>query len=144
MNATNKRISLIRPLLLGALLLLALPGWAQQPARPDTSRQQDVEVDHADVLEYIQRGDTVIQKLNGNVELRQDSVYMYCDTATIKNRTRVFANGQVIIQQGDSLNVFSDSAVYNGDTRIAELYGEVILEKGDQRLFTDRLTYNLG
>jgi lipopolysaccharide export system protein LptA len=144
MNPTNKRISLIRPLLLGALLLLALPGWAQQPAQPDTSRQQDVEVDHADVLEYIQRGDTVIQKLNGNVELRQDSVYMYCDTAVIKNRTRVFANGQVIIQQGDSLNVFSDSAVYNGDTRIAELYGEVILEKGDQRLFTDRLTYNLA
>jgi lipopolysaccharide export system protein LptA len=144
MKPLNKGISLPRQLILAALLLFSLPAWAQQPARPDSSRQQEVRVDHADVLEYIQQRDTVIQKLNGNVELRQDSVYMYCDTAVIKNRTRVFANGQVVIQQGDSLNVFSDSAVYSGESRIAELYGEVILEKGEQRLFTDRLTYNMN
>jgi len=137
------------PLIVGwltsCLLLLSQPLWAQQPPQRDTSQQkQEVEVDHADVLEYIQQKDSLVQKLNGNVELRQDSVYMYCDTAIIKNRTEVFANGNVIIQQGDSLNVFADSAVYDGSTRIAELYGEVILEKADQRLFTDRLTYDLS
>jgi lipopolysaccharide export system protein LptA len=139
-------MTIIKPLLAVLLLCFSQSLLAQQPSssKPDTSRQKEVEVDHADVLEYIQQGDTVLQKLNGNVELRQDSVYMYCDTAIIKNRTRVFANGQVIIQQGDSLNVFADSAVYDGGTRIAELYGEVILEKGEQRLFTDRLTYDLN
>ena len=133
--------------LIALLLLLAATVLAQRPANaaaPQDTARQEVEVDHADLFEYIQVGDTVIQKLNGNVELRQDSVYMYCDTARIENQTRVYANGDVIIQQGDSLNVFSDSAVYDGATRIAELYGDVILEKGDQRLFTDRLTYDLN
>lgn len=143
----EEAMPLLNPKIYGIalLLLVAAPVFGQQPAAPaqDTAKQE-VEVDHADLFEYIQSGDTVIQKLNGNVELRQDSVYMYCDTARIENQTRVYANGDVIIQQGDSLNVFSDSAVYDGATRIAELYGDVILEKGDQRLFTDRLTYDLN
>lgn len=135
---------------LRALLLLllavgaAVPAFAQQGAPRDTSRQKEIDVDHADLFEYIQERDTVIQKLKGNVELRQDSVYMYCDTAIIKNKTHVFANGSVIIQQGDSLSVFSDSAVYDGLSRIADLYGEVIMVNGEQRLYTDRLTYNLA
>ncbi|MCB0553768.1 MAG: hypothetical protein KDD02_09480, partial [Phaeodactylibacter sp.] len=109
----------------------------------DTVKHQEVKVDHADVFEYIQRRDSVIQKLNGNVELRQDSVFMYCDTAVIKNSTYVIAVGKVIIQQGDSLSVFSDTATYDGVARLAELYGEVVLVNGKQQLFTDRLTYNL-
>lgn len=119
------------------------PLHAQQPT-PDTSRQKEVLVDHADVFEFIQKRDTVIQKLNGNVELRQDSVYMYCDTAIIENEIRVFARGQVLIQQGDSLSVFSDTAEYDGASRIAELYGDVVMVNGEQRLFTDRLTYDLN
>lgn len=135
---------------LRALLLLllavgaAVPAFAQQGAPRDTSRQKEIDVDHADLFEYIQERDTVIQKLKGNVELRQDSIYMYCDTAIIKNKTNVFANGSVIIQQGDSLSVFSDSAVYDGLSRIADLFGEVIMVNGEQRLYTDRLTYNLA
>ncbi len=115
---------------------------AKAPAQ-DTAKQEEVQVDHADVFEYIQRRDSVIQKLNGHVELRQDSVFMYCDTALIINNTYVVAEGQVIIQQGDSLSVFSDTATYDGVARLAELYGGVVLVNGKQRLFTDRLTYNL-
>ena len=110
----------------------------------DSLKKSNVDVDHADVFEYIQQGDTVLQKLNGNVELRQDSIFMYCDTAVIKNKTQVTANGQVIIQQGDSTSVFADSAMYDGTLRIAELYGDVVLVNGRQQLFTDRLTYDLN
>ncbi|MBV6652433.1 MAG: hypothetical protein KI786_01670, partial [Mameliella sp.] len=149
MHLINQSMLLFNPRIywIALLSLLWSPVWGQEQvdtSTPQDTAKQEVEVDHADLFEYIQSGDTVIQKLNGNVELRQDSVYMYCDTARIENQTRVYANGQVIIQQGDSLNVFSDSAVYDGATRIAELYGDVILEKGDQRLFTDRLTYDLN
>ncbi|MCB0570032.1 MAG: hypothetical protein KDC66_09730 [Phaeodactylibacter sp.] len=116
---------------------------AQAPTAQDTSKQGEVQVDHADVFEYIQRKDSVVQKLNGHVELRQDSVFMYCDTAVIINNTYVIATGQVLIQQGDSLSVFSDTATYDGLARLAELYGEVVLVNGKQQLFTDRLTYDL-
>jgi lipopolysaccharide export system protein LptA len=126
----------------------ARPGQAARPAQPepaqDTLKRKEVLVDHADLFEYIQRRDSVLQKLNGNVALRQDSIYMYCDTATIRNRTYVEAIGRVIIQQGDSLNVYADMATYDGIARLAELFGEVVLVNGEQQLFTDRLTYDLN
>ena len=141
---------------LAFLLLLLLPGGVLSaqvgskpklrpaPTQQDTLKKNKVDVDHADVFEYIQRKDTVFQKLNGNVELRQDSIYMYCDTAVIRNNTHVTANGKVLIQQGDSTSVFADSAMYDGVLKIAELYGDVILVNGRQKLFTDRLTYDLA
>ncbi len=134
------------------LLMAGLSAFAQAPLRPkpkaaspqDTVKRSNVDVDHADVFEYIQKKDTVIQKLEGNVELRQDSIYMYCDTAVIRNRIHVVANGHVIIQQNDTVSVFADSARYDGLLRVAELYGEVVLVNGEQKLFTDRLTYDLN
>jgi lipopolysaccharide export system protein LptA len=129
-------------------MVLCLSMWftvslSGQNVSPDTSKQKEILVDYADLFEYIQKGDTVLQKLNGNVELRQDSIYMYCDTAIIQNETQVFAQGDVIIQQGDSLSVFADSATYDGNLKLADLFGDVILVNGDQQLFTDRLTYDL-
>ena len=107
-------------------------------------KQEEVQVDHTDLFTYTQSNGETIQKLIGHVELSQDSVYMYCDSATIQNRNDVTAMGQVIIQQGDSVNVFSDSLIYDGDTRIADLYGDVVLENGEQKLFTDILNYDLN
>ena len=130
-------------------LIMALPFWvnAQTEAEQSQSKQdtvQQIDIDHADLFEYIQKGDTVLQKLDGNVELSQDSVYMYCDTAIIENRIDVVANGNVLIQQGDSVSVFSDTLDYDGTLRIAELFGNVILVNGEQQLFTDRLSYDLN
>lgn len=136
-----------------ALLLLATAGnaFAQRPqtpvfqpkqVEPDTGKAP-VDVDHADVLELTQRAGSTFQKLIGNVELHQDSIYMYCDSALIEDDIRVLAQGNVIIQQGDSLSVFSDSLNYDGVERIADLYGDVILVTTEQKLFTNHLTYNL-
>ncbi len=114
------------------------------PSDTTSSKKEEVQVDHADLFTFTQSNGNTIQKLIGHVELSQDSVYMYCDSATIKNRNDVTATSRVIIQQGDSLSVFSDSLVYDGTIRVADLYGEVILVNGEQRLFTDTLNYNLN
>ncbi|MCB9049324.1 MAG: hypothetical protein H6556_07810 [Lewinellaceae bacterium] len=151
MKQLQRHILLFGAFLMAAVAISAQPAGQRpsprlaptSPTVQDTLKKNKVDVDHADVFEYIQRKDTVFQKLNGNVELRQDSVYMYCDTAVIKNNTHVTANGKVIIQQGDSTSVFADSAMYDGILRIAELYGDVVLVNGEQKLFTDRLTYDL-
>lgn len=127
------------------LILLSVSGFSQQ--QQDKSKQdtvQKIDIDHADVFEYIQKGDSVIQNLDGHVELHQDSVYMYCDTAVIINRLNVEANGNVLIQQGDSVSVFADTLLYDGTLRIADLFGNVILVNGEQELFTDRLNYDLN
>ena len=115
----------------------------QDQVEPDTSKSKQVIVDYSDLFEYIIEGDSAIQKLLGNVELRQDSVYMYCDSAIIINETDVIAMGEVIIQQGDSISVFADSLSYQGAIKNADLFGNVVLLSGTQQLFTEELNYNL-
>jgi lipopolysaccharide transport protein LptA len=128
------------------LLMLCLPmlTGAQTTTPRDTTKKQPVNVDHADLFQYIQQNKKIIQKLNGNVAMSQDSVYMSCDSATIEDNIRVVAQGEVLIQHGDSVSVFSDSLRYDGSSRIAELFGEVILVNGQQKLFTDHLIYDLN
>jgi len=118
---------------------------AQEEAPADTVKR--IMVDHADLAEYIQEGDGVIQRFlknNRQVELRQGETFMYCDTAIIFDENQLIAYGKVLIQQGDSVNVFSDSLVYQGDVKIADLYGDVALTSGTSQLFTEQLNYDLN
>lgn len=84
------------------------------------------------------------QKLIGDVILRQDSVLIFCDSATlVQNQVR--ADGHVALEKSDTINVFSHRAFYNGNTEQGFLYGDtVILTSGNQRLFAkDSLKYDL-
>ncbi len=118
--------------------------FAQQTTQ-DTTAADRVTIDWSETFEIFQEKGTLRRKLTGDVQLRQDSIYLYCDSAIISDQdTRVQAMGSVIIQQGDSLDVFADSLIYSGVTRIANLYGNVALEHADQQLFTDSLRYDLN
>jgi lipopolysaccharide export system protein LptA len=132
-----------------ALMLTLGAGWAsaQQPGR-ESERADRVNIDWSEVFEVFQRKDGIERRLSGSparsVELSQDSIFMYCDSAIISDRdTRVVARGNVVIQQGDSISVFADSLRYSGVTRVANLYGNVILQSRDRKLFTDSLRYDL-
>ncbi len=120
---------------------------APQPAADslppaDTLKKEFIDILYSGVFEsIIEAGDTII-KLQDEVELRQDTVYLFCDSATVKNKTALSATGNFILKQGDSTTVFSDSATYNGTVKVAELYGNVAMMKGVQKLFTERLTYD--
>jgi len=109
----------------------------------DTSKNDQVLIDYADEMFLIMdKGEAV--ELKGDVELRQDSIYMYADSATVANQKDVTAMGNVIIQQGDSLSIFADSLVYDGETKLAELFGEVVMQSKNQKLFTDYLEYDMN
>lgn len=103
-----------------------------------------VDIDFSRQWTLIQQHGKVLQKLVGEVQLHQDSVFMYCDSATIEDRVRVIAVGNVIIQQGDTAVIFADSLVYLSELRQAELFGNVVLVNGEQKLFTDKLHYDLN
>ncbi len=109
----------------------------------DTTNKKEVIIQFSDLMEFIQEEDRSIRKLSGHVALRQDSVLMYCDTALLEGN-KVIAFGNVVIQQGDSITVFSDSLEYTGDKRVADLFGEVVLQDGDKKLFTSYLNYDLS
>ena len=128
------------------LLLLSVAAGAQtRPSNTASSRDTSkiINVEFSQLFERIQTDTGVVQKLVGRVELRQDSVYMYCDSALIFPGNRLVARGNVLIQQSDSVSVFSDSLIYQGNKRVADLYSDVALVNGRQKLFTERLNYNL-
>lgn len=130
-----------RLLALFSCLLLASSLWGQLDTVP---KPQRVKIDHADALERVQRGRDVVQKLVGTVELSQDSIYLYCDSAIIENGVRVFALGEeVVIQQGDSIAAFADTLFYDALTRQADLIKDVVLLNGQRKLFTQKLHYDL-
>lgn len=120
---------------------------AQSPARDsfpplDTTESEFIHIRYADELNYEVVEEDTIQKLIGFVEMNQDTVFIFCDSATIVNSTEVTASGNFILQQGDSTTIFADSAEYQSDTKLAELYGNVSMLKGNQKLFTERLSYD--
>jgi lipopolysaccharide export system protein LptA len=115
-------------------------GEAGTPA--DTSRTEFINIRYADVFTYDMAEADTLQKLTGHVELSQDTLFLFCDSATILNSTYLTAQGNFVLQQGDSTTIFADSATYRSDSKVAGLFGNVSMLKGHQKLFTERLSYN--
>ncbi len=118
------------------------PLSAQEKAVQDSIPFEKVVVQQADELKGLKKGDKNVKKLIGNVVLRQKDIFMSCDSA-ITDEVDVNASGNVVIQQGDTTNLFGDSLAYLGETRIAELFDSVVMVNGKQQLFTDRLRYDM-
>ena len=125
-------------------LSIALVAHGQQTGQGAVKKGQRIRVIHSLELRLIQENENTIQQLSGKVELRQDSIFMYCDSARIENETLLSAFHNVVIQQGDSLQIFADQLVYDGTTRLAILEGNVVMVNAGQKLFTDALEYDLN
>lgn len=109
----------------------------------DASAQDFVYLLNADEIRYNEAVNAEAQLLVGNVEFRHDSMYMYCDSALFFQKQNSFnAYSNVRTEQGDTLFMFSDSLLYDGNLRIAHMRGEVRLENRDMILLTDSLNYD--
>ncbi len=83
-----------------------------------------------------------IERLIGNVVLRQDSTWFYCDSAYLNEKNRNFdAFGHVHIKVSDTLNIYSDKLKYNGEKREAELFDHVKLVDDSTVLETEYMIY---
>ncbi len=119
-------------------------GLGQQQILEDTSKHGIILIDHFGKLIEDIRGAEHVKWISNGLQLRIDSTNIYADSAVIFNEDRVYAYGNVIIQQGDSLQVFTDTLYYTKATDIADLVGEVALRQGSKQLWTKGLTYHLG
>jgi lipopolysaccharide export system protein LptA len=84
------------------------------------------------------------RRLIGNVQFRHEEATMRCDSAwqfTTDNRFNAYGN--VFIQVNDSVRIFGDRLFYNGNTRIAELHGNVRMIDNQMTLTTQHLFYNM-
>ncbi len=108
-----------------------------------SQQKSRVNIEHADSYKYNARIGKDVQRLIGNVVIRQDSTLFYCDSAYIneaKNSFEAFQN--VHIKVNDTVEVYGDRLLYDGNTKIAELFDSVKLVDKNTILSTDHLIYN--
>ena len=157
----DKRIILGRiriAVLLVTMLVVSLLGRAKQtptPVQPPISvHKTEIEtaaedskkviLDYADSLLFDQKINPDYQILKGNVQFHKGGMLMFCDSAYFYESTNSMdAFGNVRMEQGDTLFVFSDVMHYNGIDEEAQLRYNVILQNRDVTLSTDSLNYEL-
>ena len=144
--------------LLVMMLVVSLLGRAKQtptPVQPPISvHKTEIEtaaedskkviLDYADSLLFDQKINPDYQILKGNVQFHKGGMLMFCDSAYFYESTNSMdAFGNVRMEQGDTLFVFSDVMHYNGINEEAQLRYNVILQNRDVTLSTDSLNYEL-
>ena len=85
------------------------------------------------------------QKLIKNVLISQQGTKIYCDTAYLfRVRNVLEAYGRIRVVDGDSVTITSERLIFYGDSRVAELRGNVIYREGNTTtLYTDVLDYDM-
>jgi lipopolysaccharide export system protein LptA len=118
--------------------------FAQYPPTQQPIDTTKVKILEGRLMEYILYKNETVRKLKGNVKLQQRDVILYCDSCILDNDNNVFARGNVVIEQSDTVKIWADSARYFGYIRNADLFGDVILENNSKKLFTEKLHYDLN
>ena len=129
----------------GCLLLVICHtrAFAQKPA--DTASKVPVEILTTTLFQAIQTDTGTLNKLIGNVSLKQEESFMYCDSAYVdvtKNNVQAFGNVRIV--QPGGTEVLSDYLRYVGNIRKAFLKGNVVLTDGKSTLWAEELDYDLG
>lgn len=84
-----------------------------------------------------------MERLLGDVIIRQENTRFYCDSAYLYDKENNFeAFSNVHIAVNDSVDVYGDRLLYDGNTRIAELFDNVKLVDKNTVLTTEHLVYN--
>ena len=106
-------------------------------------KKTTIHILNADKADYDERLGKDVQRLIGNVVMRQDSTYFYSDSAYYNEKTKFFDGfGNVHINVNDSVNIYSKLLKYNGETKFAELFHDVVLKDDSTVLKTQYMTYD--
>lgn len=153
MQKNNTRTNFLnrhRFLLTGVLCLFGICLLSAQDKKKEPEKKKTrVDLLHADEAQADKILMPDVQILIGSVKLRHDSMYMYCDSALIFEKTNsVEAFDNVRMEQGDTLFIYGDYLYYDGMSQLAMLRGNVRMINRNTTLTTDSLNYdrlyNLG
>lgn len=142
-NINGHRISLFLILCLFGIIAAqsSLTNDKEKKRKPSGER---VYLEHADELFFDSHGSHPdAQTLRGNVRFRHKGAVMTCDSAYFYQADNSFdAYSNVVITQGDSVELTSDFANYNGNTEMAEARMNVVLTHNSSTLYTNYLNYD--
>lgn len=88
-------------------------------------------------------GETSTTTAVGSVHFKHRETHLYCDSAVFfRAANRVYAYGNVHVNQGDTINLFGDSLQYDGNTALFKLQGNVRMRDNEYKLVTSSLRYS--
>lgn len=123
-----------------SVLLVLLVVFACFGIQGQGKRIQILHSDNSTIDEVAYPGATV---LIGNVYIRHEGITLKCKKAIhYKNENYIKAYGNVILNQGDSIRQTSQYTEYNGDTKKALSWGNVMLRDPQMTLRTDTLQFD--
>ncbi|TDQ29314.1 OstA-like protein [Zeaxanthinibacter enoshimensis] len=88
-------------------------------------------------------GAAIFSKDDRQVQFEHQGADLYCDIAIFyQKENRLKALGNIVLKQGDSVQMTSGKIEYNGDTRLAKAYERVVLKNASMTLRTDTLYFD--
>ena len=112
----------------------------QNPARKPATK---ITLEYADTLSFRKAINVDVHVVHGNVSFKHNNAYLYCDSAYLYNQSNMLeAFDNVRIEQGDSVFIYGDYLIYEGNKNLAKMRYNVRMENGNVTLFTDSLNYN--
>ena len=114
----------------------------QQPQEISNSKPLGLGAD--EFIYFLGPDNVEYDTLIGNVKITQDSFFLFSNRAYVRNKSIVEAYEDVVILQGDSIQIFADSLIYNDLINLAELFGEVIFKNGKKELHTTYAQYDIN
>ncbi len=121
---------------------LSIRAISQVPAT-DTAKGKRLDIITADRENLQKIGGKDFISLAGNVQLKQESTYFYCDSAVLNQAANTIeAFGNIHINDADSVHTYSQYLKYLGKEKTAYLRKNVKLTDSKAVLTTNELEYN--
>tara|TARA_X000000368_G_scaffold125820_1_gene98753 strand:+ start:670 stop:2274 length:1605 start_codon:yes stop_codon:yes gene_type:complete len=131
-----KKISLIFPLI---LLFIFQINLAQEKTKIKIERAGFFEKDK---IKYPDAS-VLTRDSKNQVLISHDGVLMSCNQAFFyEEKNFIEAYGDVVLKQGDTLDLEANFIEYNGDSRIILAKGNVILNEPESKLYTESLSFD--
>lgn len=129
----------VRIFLIFLLAIASLESYAQTP-----KKKTKIEILSADTWEFDSRVAGNADRLIGNVRFKHENAIMSCDSAYLfKAINSIRAWGDIYINESDSVHINGDSLHYDGNSRIAELFGNVKLRDPGMSVTAPYLKYDM-
>ncbi|MBR6179450.1 MAG: hypothetical protein IKQ70_16415 [Bacteroidales bacterium] len=108
-----------------------------------------IEIVNTNTLEVNETYGPDIKILKGNVIFYHDSAYMYCDSALYNNKENNFqAFGRIhitrLMSDNDTVHLWSDSASYNGNLKLATARRNVKMTRDSMVMLTENLDFDMN
>ncbi len=114
-----------------------------QVAPLDTAKGKKLEILVADRYNFQKINDKDFVSLAGNVKIKQEQTYFFCDSAVLNQTANsIEAFGNIHINDADSVHTYSQYLKYVGKEKTAYLRKNVKLTDGNAVLTTNDLVYS--